>query len=305
MKKPWLWTEEDLLLLIQNGAMESISLEFKSRDALQRTESAKKELCKDVSSFANATGGTIIYGAVEEDHVFRKLDEGYDPKDISKEWIEQVINSGIQKRIKGVRIHMIPLHKTSPGRCAYIISIPKSHNAPHMIGDHRHYKRFNFQSIPMESYEVHDIMNRKKQPELIIHYYLSVRKEEDGNMLAVDVEIGIKNLGSSLAKFPALQITYENYAEVINVGGFKETQRSFKRNKITLFSGGVNDVIHSNMYYPVLSLELPMMYTKKQLLDYVEKEEEIFKFSIDLFAEGLEMKRRHIRINAKKLKGLL
>jgi hypothetical protein len=31
----------------------------------------------------------------------------------------------------------------------------------HMAEDHRYYKRFNFQSVPMEHYEVEDVMHRR------------------------------------------------------------------------------------------------------------------------------------------------
>src|SRR5690348_4777295 len=122
MKNSWEWDEEDLFELVKTGTQESIELDFKDSASLQRTDSKKKDISKDVSAFANSAGGTLVYGVSEEkySHVAKAVDAGCDPKEITKEWIEQVINSTIHQRIDGVRVRQIPLIKTSPGRVAYV-----------------------------------------------------------------------------------------------------------------------------------------------------------------------------------------
>lgn len=160
---PWEWTEADLLSLIKEGTQESLTLDFKQSDALQKADNKKNELAKDVSSFANAAGGTIIYGMKEDGHIPIGLDDGLDPDEISKEWIEQVINSRIQRRIDGVRVNQIQL-SNSTGRVVYVVYIPQSTRAPHQAHDKRFYKRFNFEAIPMEEYEVRDTANRSSAP---------------------------------------------------------------------------------------------------------------------------------------------
>lgn len=169
MAEPKEWQESDLRHLVQEGADESLELDFKESAALQKTEGKKKELSKDVSAFANSAGGTLIYGIVEdqETHVASKLDDGCDPKEISKEWVEQVINSNIQPRIAGVRIHAVELVTQSPGNMAYVVVIPKSSTA-HQAADKRYYRRFNFESVPMEDYEVRDVMQRVTAPHISI-----------------------------------------------------------------------------------------------------------------------------------------
>ncbi len=59
------YTEQDINNLISNKAEEAINLEFKSSDSLGTQEQKKKELAKDVSSFANSEGGIIVYGIRE------------------------------------------------------------------------------------------------------------------------------------------------------------------------------------------------------------------------------------------------
>lgn len=167
MKPPWEWTEADLLSLIDNQVQESIDLDFKAADALQKTDCKKDEISKDVSAFANSAGGTIVYG-VREDKGKRFPVElvGCDPSVITREWLEQVINSTVRRRIDGVRINPVPLDHADTGGVAYVVHIPQSLRAPHQAADKKFYKRFNFHSVPMEEYEIRDVAGRATKPML-------------------------------------------------------------------------------------------------------------------------------------------
>src|SRR5262249_53651360 len=98
------------------------------------------------------------------------------PNDITKEWLEQVINSRIQPRIDGIRINQVPL-SSQPGKVTYVVYIPQSNRAPHMSSDHRYYKRYNFESIAMEDYEVRDVSRRSEAPDLSITFELERANE--------------------------------------------------------------------------------------------------------------------------------
>ncbi|MEH2457762.1 AlbA family DNA-binding domain-containing protein [Nostoc sp.] len=181
MKDPWDWEEEDIELLIQSGVKESLTLDYKRCESLDKhNPNRKKDLSKDVSAFANSAGGVIVYGVIETNHLPTGIDSGYDPKDITREWLEQVINSTIQRRIDDVKIKQIELKKSNSGRVIYVVSIPQSKRAPHMAEDHIFYKRFNYQSIPMEEYEVRDVANRSEAPDLSLQFSLESN--------AVDIE---------------------------------------------------------------------------------------------------------------------
>lgn len=168
VKHPSHWDESDLLALIQNQVQESLELDYKACASLSNSEGRKNEISKDVSSFANSAGGTIVYGMIENGHIPVQIDCGFDPSAVTKEWIEQVINSRIQRRIDGIVINPVSLTTTNPGHVAYAISIPQSDRAPHMASDNKFYKRFNFQSVPMEEYEVRDTSRRSESPDLYL-----------------------------------------------------------------------------------------------------------------------------------------
>jgi hypothetical protein len=177
MKAAWDWVEADIEELIRNQTQENLELDYKACAALAKTDARKTELSKDVSAFANSAGGTIVYGVHEQNHVPTAIDVGYDQNDISKEWLEQVINSGIQRRIDGIRINPVQLTAT-PGKVIYVVSIPQSMRAPHMALDKRFYKRFNFSSVPMEEYEVRDVGRRSETPDLEISMLVPCSKEK-------------------------------------------------------------------------------------------------------------------------------
>jgi len=105
MFPPSEWTERDLRDLIEDQVSESLTMDYKASSALQRADGKKAELSKDVSAFANSAGGLLVYGVVENGHVPTHLDDGFDPNEISKEWIEHVLNSRISRQIDGLKIH--------------------------------------------------------------------------------------------------------------------------------------------------------------------------------------------------------
>jgi hypothetical protein len=168
------WDEADILSLIKNKVQESLTLDYKKSDALRKTDGKKAELSKDVSAFANSAGGVILYGMEEDKHYPTKADGGFDPNDISKEWIEQVeqvVNSTIHPKIDGLRINQIALQQRGAGRVLYAVSIPAATSrAPHQAADKRYYKRYNFQAAPMEDYEIRDIYRRASTPDLYIDF---------------------------------------------------------------------------------------------------------------------------------------
>jgi hypothetical protein len=141
--------------LVANKVQESLHLEYKQSRALVN---AKNEIAKDASAFANSDGGLLIYGIAETGHVPAELDGGIDLSSMSREQLEQKILSNVAPKIDGLEITQID---AAPGRSYFVINIPRSNKGPHQDRESkRYYKRYNYQSVPMEDYEIEDVRAR-------------------------------------------------------------------------------------------------------------------------------------------------
>jgi hypothetical protein len=217
MKDATEWEEADIASLIHNKVQESLTLDYKKSDALGKTDRKKSDLSKDVSAFANSAGGVILYGMEEDKHYPTKVDGGLDPHDISKEWIEQVINSSVHPKIDGLRINQIPLRQSSAGGVLYALSIPAATSrAPHQADDRRYYKRYNFQSVPMEDYEIRDIYRRASTPDLWIDFNFDTGKTTEvkfrPSAVASDPIMLHANIGNR-SREPALYAVIQIYLD--------------------------------------------------------------------------------------------
>jgi hypothetical protein len=141
-------TLNDIKTLIESGEAEHKSLEFKRAAALLD----KKEISKDVSSFANSAGGKIIYGVAENP---LRLDP-IDPKQFPKDRLEQIIINNIAPRIPDIRISAIGAEDS---KVLYVVEIPQGKTA-HQAIDKRYHRRYEGTTLAMEDYEIRDVMAR-------------------------------------------------------------------------------------------------------------------------------------------------
>jgi hypothetical protein len=134
-------SSEDLQRLVANGVSEGRSLEYKQ--ALPGgTDSDRKEFLADVSSFANAVGGTLLYGIRERRENGRQTGiadaiDGIDAKAIDADILrfENMLRDGIAPRLAGVQFRAIAGFPKGP---VLLIHIPKSWSGPHMVTYQQH-----------------------------------------------------------------------------------------------------------------------------------------------------------------------
>jgi predicted HTH transcriptional regulator len=133
-------TEQDLLDLISNQVREDKRIEFKVV-LPSNSDKDKKEFLADVSSFANASGGDLIFGIEAQNGIPSKL-VGLPPLSLDGDILrlENILRDGLDPRIPNVKFWPIKLMS----RMALVIRVPRSWMPPHRVkygGSSRFYAR--------------------------------------------------------------------------------------------------------------------------------------------------------------------
>lgn len=149
--------EDDLQRLKENAVMEGKTIEYKEQ-LPGNTDSEKKEFLADVSSFANASGGDLIYGVKEDKGIPEEI-SGIDIDNIDelKQRLDNMIRDGIKARIPSVAIQPVSL---ANGKSVIIVRILKSWISPHRVefgGHHKFYSRNSNGKYELDVDELRDI----------------------------------------------------------------------------------------------------------------------------------------------------
>ena len=252
-KEPWQWDITDVQRLLDQKETESAYLEYKECRALLNNDKSKNEISKDVSAFANAGGGTIIYGIIEEDGIPVEIDKGFAQNEIDKEWLDQVISSRIRRKIDGIRIHQIPVDESRGDRVIYLIYIPQSRRGPHQAWDKKFYTRRNFLSEPMEEYEIRDIFMREEAP-------------------CVNLDMFFRRHGARIEQFP-LSLKNRETLHCLEINGVLKNECGgvVKYATITLY-------IHSRLLSPQSLQKNTMLRPLK--LRFEDEEDDVYRMDI-------------------------
>ena len=124
--------EEDLIALVESQVVESRTIEYKQQ-LPKKTPSAKREFLRDVSSFANASGGDLIFGIVEDPKSgAAKSVEGLSTENVDQEKsrLGNLVRDGIEPQIWGIDMQPVRL---SNSRMALVVRIPRSWSMPHRV----------------------------------------------------------------------------------------------------------------------------------------------------------------------------
>lgn len=146
--------------LIDTREPESIRLDYKEKLNLDK-DSDRKELAKDVSSFANEQGGMVLYGVPEarEDDLPRpkplaecgmELDAGLPGR------VEDILLSTLQPPFHALTIRVVDIEELRPKQLLLVYH-PESYWKPHMVegySDRRYYRRGEFRAVKMTEREV-------------------------------------------------------------------------------------------------------------------------------------------------------
>ena len=124
-------TIKDIEYLVENQIQEGISLDYKMKN-YEPTSGGKKELLKDVTAFANSSGGDLIIGVEDDKYNQAKAIVGIETNNIAVDVnrIEQVIYNGIEPKLDTVKVRYL---EYKDGKYIIIIRVGASPLFPHMV----------------------------------------------------------------------------------------------------------------------------------------------------------------------------
>ncbi|WP_347052334.1 AlbA family DNA-binding domain-containing protein [Flavobacterium olei] len=282
--------------LIDNGIEESINIDFKASGSLSKDEMKKKEISKDVSAFANSNGGIIIYGLTEKNH---KADSfSFIDGDIfSKEWLEQIISTTIQRNINGLKIFPIR-NNGNIKESIYVVQIPESQDAPHINKDKKFYRRYDFQSVVMEEYEIRNLYGRKSKSDLMISQYIISYKEMINEKARFECVIAVQNIGDIEESSYKVNTYFCNYLPKDLSITWNDTEDIKRYNYIHLDNKRVKISANSNCtIYPNETINVTRFYFDIDL-QYLNDSFNLMKIELLLFYSGGEHK---VKIDFKQV----
>jgi hypothetical protein len=146
--------EKDLQALRENKVVEGKTIEYKLCLPSAR-EASKKEFLADVSSFANAVGGDLVFGIKAKAGVPEEIC-GMEVSDADAEnrRLEDIIRYGVEPRIPGIAIRAVRL---STSRVVIVVRIPRSWALPHRVTYGKDWQFFSRTSVGKQPLNVPEI----------------------------------------------------------------------------------------------------------------------------------------------------
>lgn len=123
--------ESTLQSLVRNEVDERLRLDYKLKLA-HGTNDEKKELLRDVASFANTAGGDILFGIRDEQgKPVEIVGVSIDNPDAFKLQVESLVRDNLEPKLSGHAVRTVPLQR---GKYVVVLRIPRSYAGPHAVG---------------------------------------------------------------------------------------------------------------------------------------------------------------------------
>jgi hypothetical protein len=134
-------TQADLERLIADLVQEGPHIDFKSDLPAAWDNSAKSEFLADVSAFANAGGGDVIYGVAEDGTAVATAVVPQVPANIDQEVLrmQDFLLHLVEPRMPGIQVFAVPVSVGGASGHAIVIRVPQSWAGPHRVKLGQHF----------------------------------------------------------------------------------------------------------------------------------------------------------------------
>lgn len=177
---------ENIKGLLEAGVPEGKEVDYKQNLPANDNE-GKKEFLADVSSFANTTGGYLIFGIREENLIPVEICglPNLNP-DIDIQRLENMIRDGIDPRIQGVATRAVQMDGS---KYVVLIHIPQSFLQPHVVRFQNHWRFYARNSAGKYPLDVDEVRSAFLLSESIAEQIRQFRADRLGKILSGDTPI--------------------------------------------------------------------------------------------------------------------
>lgn len=251
---------EELAAFIAELPEETNTLEFKRKTTPSLIELQKEDrklLGETLSGFANATGGVLVLGVSTEKHQHLDRAKAIDPIANVKKVAARVrsyTNECVAPVVEGVRIRSV---QSEDGSGMILVSVPRGQARPHMStapGHHTYYRRVMDSFVPMEAYEVEEMMRLKTEPQLQFVYEIRPAGSIGANRNFV-LLFGLENVSAVTAKFPYISYRYAQNQPTVSQYGDLWPRYSDVATYSVLLAAGADQVLHPGQKLYVAKLD--------------------------------------------------
>lgn len=213
----------DIENLVANGVPESKTIEYKEQ-LPGNSDGDKKEFLADVSSFANASGGDILYGVSEQSGIPTATNAlGGIDNDEEIRRLEGIIQTSLAPRIVGLQIKAIDGFTNGS---IILIRIPKSWNSPHMVTFKGSSRFFARNSAGKSQLDVDEIRSAFIASESLAERLREFRSDRIAKIIADETPVPLlPNPKIVLHLIPLTSFTYNN---VVNLSPIKQKISSLR-----------------------------------------------------------------------------
>ena len=174
----------DINRLVSDAVPESLYLDYKQELHLEKPDE-KKEFLRDVTAFANAEGGLLVYG-VKEDRDSNGRPNGVplatpgtslSNRDADVLSIEHLLRDGIDERLPPYELRTLLV---SGSDYIVLLRVPPSLRSPHMVvlgGERRFYIRMNGGKQSMSTAQLRDVVMKTQSIEERVQRFVDNRLE--------------------------------------------------------------------------------------------------------------------------------
>lgn len=259
---------DDIQQLVNSKTEENIFLDYKKDFNIDGSDQKKEFLC-DLSQFANAKGGNIIYGIEEEKD--EKGNNNGKPKEITgividntdrkKNTIINIILSSVNPRIIGLDLRFIKINDHD--KYILIFKIPASWIGPHIVSTNQStffYTRLGASKHQMDSHEIRSSFIQAIKSENEVKLF---RETRIAKINSDEAPVILKKKPSIILHiYPLSSILSSNYIDLslmpnINNGYDENVSKFFDTDPASLPHNGCENLIKKYNYDGFLICDHP------------------------------------------------